>query len=71
MEETRANDGLRYIGDGTSLPGIPARDLTAEETAQFGRKILLATGLYAEFETKKVYTPKPVKSAIKKDEEQV
>jgi len=38
---------LIYTGGG-SLPGIPARDLTREEVAQFGRERLLATGLYTE-----------------------
>lgn len=27
--------GLRYLGRGEFIPGVPARDLTAEEAAQF------------------------------------
>lgn len=27
--------GLRYLGHGEWIPGIPARDLTAEEAARF------------------------------------
>jgi len=38
---------LKYIGNG-SLTGIPARDLTDEEVARFGRKRLLDSGLYVE-----------------------
>jgi hypothetical protein len=37
---------LRYIGRGTFLPGIPARNLTDEEAAQMDQKALLASGLY-------------------------
>jgi hypothetical protein len=39
---------LKYIGDGFSKIGIPARDLTAEEVKEFGEEYLLATGLYAK-----------------------
>ncbi len=39
---------LKYIGDGF-LPGVPARDLSADEAEQYGGvKALVATGLYAE-----------------------
>lgn len=27
---------LKYIGDGTYIHGVPARDLTEDEAAQFG-----------------------------------
>lgn len=27
---------LRYVGDGTYIHGVPARDLTEDEAAQFG-----------------------------------
>jgi len=30
---------LRYIGGGSYIPNIPARDLTAAEVAQFGERI--------------------------------
>jgi hypothetical protein len=71
MEETRSHGGLIYIGEGTTLEGVPARDLTAEEVAQFGREVLIACGLYQEREIKKVYTPKPVKSALKGNDKEI
>lgn len=43
---------LKWIGDtkgAAGLPGIPGRDLTADEVEQHGGKdALLATGLYEE-----------------------
>lgn len=37
---------LKYVGDGF-LAGVPARDLTDEEAAQYGgEKALVASGLY-------------------------
>ena len=65
MDDTKGNDGLKYVGDGTALIGIPARDLTARELAGLPlRRIeLLATGLYVEY--KRAYTPKPTKAALK------
>lgn len=38
-----------YIGNGGFLPGIPARDLTAEDVATLGSSTdtLIASGLYA------------------------
>lgn len=65
MDETRANDGLKYIGDGASIIGVPARDLTGAEVGQYGKRYLLSTGLYREYEIKKAYVPKPTKSALK------
>lgn len=38
---------MRYIGNGAFIPGIPARDLSADEVKQFGgEKTLAETGLY-------------------------
>lgn len=54
---------LKYIGQ-SSLPGIPARDLTDAEGARHGKAWLLATGLYVEIKMKepkyenKTLTPK-------------
>lgn len=63
MDETRTHDGMKYIGDGTALEGVPARDLTTEEMKAFGKRMLLASGLYEE---RKVFVPKPSrKSALK------
>lgn len=39
---------LTYIGNGAFDPRFPARDLSAEEVAMFGKDALLATGLYRE-----------------------
>lgn len=39
---------LLYIGDGSYIPGVPARNLTAEEVATHDKASLLATGLYKE-----------------------
>lgn len=39
---------MKYIGVDKSLPNIPARDLTDEEVKKFGRRFLLASGLYEE-----------------------
>lgn len=41
--------GLRYIGAGAWMPGVPKRDLTAGEVKRLGGEdALLATGLYAK-----------------------
>lgn len=39
--------GLTYIGDGSALIGVPARDLDADEAALHDADALLASGLYA------------------------
>lgn len=40
---------LVYVGQKRGwLPGVPARDLTAEEVERYGRERLIASGLYAE-----------------------
>lgn len=42
---------LKYVGKGSFLPGIPARDLNDEEVSKYGgKRELIATGLYAEVE---------------------
>lgn len=39
---------LTYVGKGTWLPGVPARDLTNDEVKEHGGEAaLIATGLYA------------------------
>lgn len=51
---------LRYIGDGAFLPGVPARDLTAEEVeASGGADALIASGLYAKAGPKKKSLAEP------------
>jgi len=37
---------LLYIGNGASLAGVPARDLTEFEAHQYGINELLESGLY-------------------------
>jgi len=38
---------MRYLGDGSFIVGVPARDLTEAEAAQYGGvDALAATGLY-------------------------
>lgn len=39
---------LKYVGDGSSLPGVPAMDLSIEEAASFDEALLLASGLYTK-----------------------
>ena len=40
---------LKYIGDGTFFPGIPAKDLSAGEAEQCGgAETLLSSGLYID-----------------------
>jgi hypothetical protein len=34
MPGAAPSGGLRYVGDGSYLPNVPARDLTAEEAAE-------------------------------------
>ena len=44
---------LKYIGN-SFLPGVPARDLSDEEAAQYGgEKELVASGLYEKVEATK------------------
>lgn len=47
---------LRYVGDGTYIPGVPARDLRADEAAPFMATIkeyetAMGIQLYAPVET--------------------
>lgn len=46
---------LRYVGQGTSLHGVPARDLTRDEAFEHGSSRLIASGLYEAVEEKQVY----------------
>ncbi len=39
---------LRYIGNGSSLPRVPARDLSDAEVKLYGKRRLLESGLYQE-----------------------
>ena len=62
MANPTSDDGLKYIGPDRVI-GVPACDLTHEEVKKHGREFLLSTGVYREH--KKVFTPKPTKSALK------
>jgi hypothetical protein len=53
---------LRYIGGGAFLPGVPARDLSADECKFFDVKMLLASGIYEDLyrrKPKKQQEPEP------------
>ena len=53
--------GLRYLGHGEFIPGVPARDLNAEEVKKFGEERLLKSNLYEEVKRKsKAELEKPV-----------
>jgi len=43
---------LEYIGDGSFLPGVPSRNLTANEAKHYGHKRLIDSGLYRPIEKK-------------------
>lgn len=40
--------GLRYVGDGRWIRGVPARDLSADEVAALDSRALIRSGLYTE-----------------------
>jgi hypothetical protein len=42
----------KYVGDGSFVPGIPARDLTDEESKEYDEQIILACNLYEKVVTK-------------------
>lgn len=43
---------MKYIGNGSFLVGIPARDLSADEVKFYGKDKLETSGLYAEIKRK-------------------
>lgn len=45
-DKAPAGAALRYVGDGSWIRGVPARDLESDEVASFDREALLASGLY-------------------------
>lgn len=50
--------GLTWVGgEGQFLPGIPARDLTADEAERYDAARLLASGLYSEQTSKRKPPP--------------
>ena len=64
---------VHYIGGGF-LPGIPARDLSADEVRRFGLEKLLKSGIYIDlypperFEPVEVEEPEPVEELVQGDE---
>ena len=52
---------VKYIGKGSFIAGLPARDLNAEEVKKFGLERLLKSNLYEEVKRKsKAELEKPV-----------
>ncbi len=43
---------LKYVGKGSFLVGVPARDLSASEAKKYGESKLLNSGLYEEIKRK-------------------
>jgi len=39
---------VKYVGKGSFIIGIPARDMNAAEVKRYGLERLVATGLYTE-----------------------
>ena len=56
---------LKYVGKGSFLVGVPARDLNASEVKKYGDGKLLNSGLYEEIKR----NPKAVKPADDTHEE--
>lgn len=62
-------NGLIYIGAGTSIGTVPARDLTPEEVKEHGgEEALIATGLYQK-PGKAPVQPSPKKEKEPKESE--
>lgn len=52
---------MKYVGKGSFLVGVPARDLSAGEVKKFGEERLLKSNLYEEVKRKsKAELEKPV-----------
>ena len=54
--------GMKYIGIGFSVVGVPARDLSADEVDKFGEAFLLKSGLYEKAAPIKTKKQKPVEN---------
>jgi len=60
---------VKYIGNGSFLPTVPARDMTTQEVKEYagqlgGEEFLVSTGLYKTVSPKKV-----VEKSIKESEQ--
>ena len=58
---------VKYVGKGSFIVGIPARDLTAPEVKRYGLERLVATGLYTEI----IRKPKAGKPEEEQSEEAI
>ena len=47
-ERSELSPALRWVGGNRFIPGVPARDLSADEVAHFAARELIASGLYTE-----------------------
>lgn len=56
---------LIYVGGGSWLPDVPARDLTDEEVEHLDKTFLLRSGLYVE--EKEAPAKQPAKKTEKKE----
>lgn len=45
---------LKYVGGGSFLPGVPARDLSKDEAEEYGVSRLLRSGLYDKVRQKPI-----------------
>jgi hypothetical protein len=58
---------LVYVGKGF-LPGVPARDLSADEVRLYGRAKLLNSGLYREVRTTRTKRPGKAKPPVEEQQ---
>lgn len=58
---------LKYIGAGSYLPDVPARDLNKEEAEYHGIGRLLDSHLYELVEPEKKPEAKPIKKEVRHD----
>jgi hypothetical protein len=61
---------FEYIGEGSWIPGIPARDLTEEEAQAAGLEVLRGSSLYEEVKVKSKSKPKKEDVNERSDEAQ-
>lgn len=64
VEGQEGQEGVEYIGDGSYLPGVPARDLTPDEWKKHKKTILACPTCTELYEIPKDELPeKPVEEA--------
>lgn len=52
-QRTHGTLALRYVGDGSALDNVPARNLTDWDLRTLDRDLLIASGLYAPLDAPK------------------